>query len=143
MSGLGSLRALREEFFEPGARCAACGERDSIVFNSDARMILCGNCAAIARGLAPIEEHHVAGKRYDSLTLPVSVNTHRRLSALQRAWSRRLRGLPAATARAVALLRGFGDLFHERADAIEEEHADARAPYRRDRTSLPSKEAAR
>jgi hypothetical protein len=124
VSDLAGERARRNALFEPNAACAACGVRDTIVLNADARITLCGDCEAIARGIAPTEEHHIGVERYNpSLTVRVSINTHRRLTARQRSWIDRLKRLPVAKAREVGLARGFGNLFHEYADAIEEQHA--------------------
>lgn len=122
MSSLAGERQRRNALFASHARCIACGERDSIVLNADAGMILCGDCDAIRRGQAPFEEHHLAGRRYCSSTIRIPINMHRRLTARQRAWIDRLKRVPAAIAREIAILRGFGDLLHDRADTIEEHH---------------------
>lgn len=118
-------RARRAATLPIGFACEVCGERDPIALNADVRLPLCGDHDAIHRGLAPVEEHHIAGRHYSDLTITVSVNMHRRLTARQRRWLRRLKNLPRHLATKVALARGFGDLYQEYADAVESGHAAA------------------
>jgi hypothetical protein len=84
MSDLDEERARRAALLPEGASCEVCGESDPIVLNSDERMILCAEHAAIHQGRSPIEEHHVAGRHYSAVTIFVPLNLHRRLTAMQR-----------------------------------------------------------
>ncbi|MGB6714824.1 MAG: hypothetical protein WBE30_14465 [Candidatus Cybelea sp.] len=117
-------RARRAATLPIDFACEVCGERDPIALNADVRLPLCGDHDAIRRGLAPVEEHHIAGRRYSGLTVTVSVNMHRRLTARQRRWFAQLKHLPRHVASKVALLRGLGDFYHEHADAIDSCHRD-------------------
>jgi hypothetical protein len=84
MIDLNAERARRAGLLPEGASCEVCGEVDPIVLNSDERMTLCAEHAAIRQGRSPIEEHHVAGRRYSAVTIFVPLNLHRRLTVLQR-----------------------------------------------------------
>jgi hypothetical protein len=84
MIDLNAERARRAGLLAENASCEDCPESDPIVLNSDERMILCAEHAAIRQGRSPIEEHHVAGRRYSAVTIVVPLNLHRRLTAMQR-----------------------------------------------------------
>jgi hypothetical protein len=84
MSELDEERARRAALLPEGASCEVCREPDPLVLNSDERMILCAEHAAIRQARIPIEEHHVAGRRYSAVTIFVPLNLHRRLTAMQR-----------------------------------------------------------
>jgi len=84
MIDLNAERARRAALLPENASCEACGEADPLVLNSDERMILCAEHAAIRHGRSPIEEHHVAGRRYSAVTIFVPLNVHRRLTVMQR-----------------------------------------------------------
>lgn len=84
MTTLDDERARCAAMLPVGAACEACGERDPLALNCDDRMILCAECGAVRSGRTPMEEHHVAGRRYSAVTLWVFANLHRRLTAMQR-----------------------------------------------------------
>lgn len=84
MSDLNAERGRRAALLPENASCEDCGEPDPIALNSDERMILCAEHAAIRQGRSAIEEHHVAGRRYSAVTIFVPLNLHRRLTAMQR-----------------------------------------------------------
>jgi Zn ribbon nucleic-acid-binding protein len=88
MRSLDDERARCAALLPAGAACEACGEDDSLVLNSDDRMILCAECDAIRNGRSQNEKHHVAGRRYSAVTLLVPANLHRRLTAMQRVRAR-------------------------------------------------------
>jgi hypothetical protein len=119
MTDLDTARERRKTLFPAGSFCEDCEEHDPLVLIPDIRNVLCGDCRAIRDGLAPIEKHHIAGKRYSSLVVPVSVNMHRRLTALQRLWLPKMRNVHLDVRLYVAFLRGCRDLCHARADDIE------------------------
>jgi hypothetical protein len=84
MIDLNAERARRAALLPEGASCEVCGEGDPIVLNSDERMILCAEHAAIRQNRSAVEEHHVASRRYSGVTIFVPLNLHRRLTVLQR-----------------------------------------------------------
>jgi hypothetical protein len=100
MIDLNAERARRGALLPEGASCEVCGEGDPIVLNSDGRMILCAEHAAVRQNRSAIEEHHVAGRRYSGVTIFVPLNLHRRLTVLQRirAHARRRKGKDEAAA---------------------------------------------
>lgn len=76
-------RRKRASLFPPDSSCARCGLRDVLVFEQQHGIILCADCAAIERGKAPLEGHHVFSKR-TPLIIAVSANEHRIFNLLQR-----------------------------------------------------------
>lgn len=84
MIDLHAERTRRAALLPDNASCQDCGESDALVLNCDERMILCAEHAAIRQGRSPIEEHHVAGRRYSAVTILVPLNVHRRLTVAQR-----------------------------------------------------------
>lgn len=84
MIDLDAERVRRAALLPDNASCKDCGETNPLVLNCDGRMILCAEHAAIRQGRSPIEEHHVAGRRYSAVTIFVPLNIHRRLTVMQR-----------------------------------------------------------
>lgn len=116
---LDSERKRRAALFPQGAYCEDCLTPDPLVLVADARRILCAVCYANRRGLSPFESHHLAGRRYGIWVVRVSANVHRRLTARQRWWLSRMRNVNPSVRPRIGLLRGFGDLCYEAADALE------------------------
>lgn len=106
-------RERRAALLPPNARCESCAEEDPLVLVADARLVLCADCEATRLGRVPEEEHHVAGRRYSTLTVRVSANEHRRLTIRQRLWLYK----PSLSV-AEALRYGLGDLLDEDAAAF-------------------------
>lgn len=78
-------RARLAAMLPPGACCERCAEDDPLVLISATVLhIRCFDCDAIARGLEPFEEHHIAGRAHGPWTVRVSCNMHRRLTVRQR-----------------------------------------------------------
>jgi hypothetical protein len=92
-------------------RCQVCGEADPIVLTGTTPDILCATCRQQVQGRSGIEQHHVAGRHNDPLTVPVDANDHRRLSDAQRDWPPPTLRNPEQSPlrRAAAALRGFLD----------------------------------
>lgn len=65
--------------------CSRCGHARIEALVSSIP-ILCASCHAAQRGVSTIERHHIAGRSNLDWTIPVDVNDHRLLSALQRRW---------------------------------------------------------
>jgi hypothetical protein len=91
--------------------CSACGfDRMEALVAVDP--ILCAVCHANARGVSTIERHHIAGRANHRFTIPVDANTHRILSAAQRAWPVRTLRNPerSESVQRAALCRGLADI---------------------------------
>lgn len=93
------------------ARCL-CGERKPEALIAGSRPVICAKCQRLANGQATIDEHHFAGKRNSSVTIPVPVNDHRaHLNSAQADWPkstlRNVSGSPLLAA--AACVRGFVD----------------------------------
>ena len=85
MTALDEERSRRAALLPDCALCEVCGESDSLVLDaSNVCSILCAEHSAIRQGKSPIEEHHVAGKRYSAVTIWIPANLHRRLTVMQR-----------------------------------------------------------
>jgi hypothetical protein len=80
---LDAERARRADLLPPGAACEACGEDDPLLLDGDAALVLCADDAAIDRGRELVDEHHLAGRRWD-IVLDLTPNWHRVVTALQR-----------------------------------------------------------
>jgi hypothetical protein len=94
-----------------GDKKCVCGEMRPLAFacrNSK----LCAKCERKKRGHKTTDDHHVAGKANDPITIPVDVNDHRaRLNADQMDWPKETRensdGSPLLAASGA--IRGFVD----------------------------------
>jgi len=80
------LRALGTR--SPRCRVLGCTEVDPFALTGVAPDILCREHEAEDRGCNPIEDHHVAGRHNDPLTVPALGNDHGALSELQALWPR-------------------------------------------------------
>jgi hypothetical protein len=85
---LNDERARRAALLPPNARCAMCGERDTLVLVPDHRRILCADHDAERRGQTPMQLQHIAGQQNGPWVVYVSANRHRRLTARERFWAR-------------------------------------------------------
>ena len=77
-------RARRAALLPTNARCAVCGERDSLVLVPDHRLILCADHDAVRRGQTPMQLQHIAGQQNGPWVVYVSANRHRRLTVRER-----------------------------------------------------------
>lgn len=78
--------AAMELRFEPGARCAHCGEFRIPCLVSGTGVVTCYECLCIAQGRPREERHHIAGRNNLPDTITVRANDHRYLSYLQYGW---------------------------------------------------------
>ena len=76
-------RQLRR--FPTDACCADCGERHRLLLCRSGQAVVCYGCRVERRGRPPRELHHLGGRPGD-LTVPVTPNLHRLLTALQELW---------------------------------------------------------
>ena len=81
---LNDERARRAALLPANARCATCGERDTLVLVPDHRRILCADHDAERRGQIPMQLQHIAGQHNGPWVVYVSANRHRRLTARER-----------------------------------------------------------
>jgi hypothetical protein len=94
-----------------GDKKCVCGETRPQVFASR-NSKLCAKCERKKRGHKTTDDHHVAGKANDPITIPVDVNDHRaRLSADQMDWPKETRENPDGSPllAAAGAIRGFID----------------------------------
>ncbi len=94
-----------------GEKKCVCGETRPQTF-AGRKSKLCAKCERKKRGHKTTDDHHVAGKANDPITIPVDVNDHRaRLSADQMDWPKEPRensdGSPLLAASGA--IRGFVD----------------------------------
>lgn len=74
-----------------GKVCGICGENrpEALVPNSEP--MICARCQRKQKGTTTVDQHHVAGRANDPMTIPVDVNDHRSvLSPAQHDWERGL-----------------------------------------------------
>src|SRR5262249_51624249 len=67
-------------------QCGSCEETHGAALTTQDEKIICYECILKESGKPTIENHHFAGKRNDSLTVPIPGNDHRILSDWQRDW---------------------------------------------------------
>jgi hypothetical protein len=70
-----------------GKVCSICGENgpDALIPNSEP--MICARCQRKQKGRTTVDQHHVAGRANDAMTIPVDVNDHRAvLSVAQHDW---------------------------------------------------------
>lgn len=101
-----AARRLRE-----GARCA-CGESRTWALIPGTDPVICTCCDREKRGIAKLDDHHVAGDANSPVTTPVPVNDH--LAELNRAqydWPRETLQNPDGSPllAAAASIRGYSD----------------------------------
>jgi len=93
--------------------CATCGYAwpEALVAGDP---IVCAECDARERGVATVEDHHLAGRANSTRTIRVGANEHRILTHFQRSWpvhTLRNVGRDSRLVRA-AWLRGIADLLY-------------------------------
>ena len=70
-------------------KCLYCPESDPFALHGVHPDIVCYECSAEQAGRAWIEDHHPAGRRNDSFTIPIPGNDHRLLNDMQNDWPER------------------------------------------------------
>lgn len=85
--GRASRRARRSIRLGQTDRCA-CGEDDPVLLRRTQHGIECADCQARRGTGHPTELHHPAGRANSSLVVPISANTHARLTDAQHDWPR-------------------------------------------------------
>jgi len=74
-----------------GRVCSKCGEDRPEALIPNSEPMICARCQRIQKRQSTTDDHHVAGKANDKMTIPVDVNDHRAaLSAAQHDWERGL-----------------------------------------------------
>jgi hypothetical protein len=94
-----------------GNKKCACGETRPLAF-AGPKVKRCEKCERKKRGHKTTDDHHVAGKANDPITIPVDVNDHRaRLSADQMDWPKETRENPDGSPllASAARKRGYTD----------------------------------
>jgi hypothetical protein len=90
----------------------ACGETRPEALIARSNPTICAACDRKRRGKTTFDDHHVAGKANNPVTIPVWVNDHRAcLSVAQDDWSKETRENPDGSPllAAAAHIRGFMD----------------------------------
>jgi hypothetical protein len=80
----------RRRRFGEGARCSKCGYPDSEAFQLEGQAVLCYECACLAQGKSPVEQHHILGRANSKETVPMPGNIHRWMSERQGDWAEEL-----------------------------------------------------
>lgn len=64
-----------------GSRCVRCGLEDLRALQLS-NVVLCANCRLEIQGLAPIERHHILGRKLSSFAVDLPANFHAVLTYL-------------------------------------------------------------
>jgi len=104
-------RAIAERRLGPNAKCT-CGEaRPEALIREKARAI-CHECKRKENDVKTEDDHHFAGQRNSSVTIPVPANDHvAELNAAQQDWQKQTRQNPDGSPliAAAGCIRGFID----------------------------------
>jgi hypothetical protein len=104
-------KAVAERRIGKNKRCA-CGESRPEALITGTKPIICAACQRQKRGIAIMDNHHVAGRANSPVTISVPVNDHRaELNTLQYDWPKLTRENPHGSPllKMAACVRGFID----------------------------------
>ena len=106
-------RAKLRRFGTWSPSCCRCGENRPAALLHAEEGIVCYECRINDLGRSSVEDHHIAGRRNDSFTIPLSGNDHRCVTDLQSGWPTKTLRNPhdSLLLKEAAWLRGLSDLF--------------------------------
>jgi hypothetical protein len=104
-------KAVAQRRIGRNANCA-CGESRPEALIRGTKPMRCAECQRRRAGLPTTDDHHVASKNNNPLTVTVPVNDHRELSVMQMDWSKTMRENPSGCPimAGAAMLRGAVDI---------------------------------
>ena len=105
------------------AECCTCGQDDPLLLRRTRRGTECADCQAQRRTGRATELHHPAGRANSTLAVPISANTHARLTDAQHDWPRDTLRNPRQhpSRRLAAILRAGIDTLHVVAEPLAAE----------------------
>jgi hypothetical protein len=72
-----------------GRACTICGENRPEALIPNSEPMVCARCERKQKGKSTVDQHHVAGRANDPMTIPVDVNDHRAvLNVVQHDWEK-------------------------------------------------------